>query len=615
MSYFAENRRKILIIGTAVLLAVLVGVLGFFTVRFFLNRNRVGDYAAVYQSSDGMVADLSGKTFVINNDSAGGFHYDKKSGRLYYTVPSSFKTGTFDLCYFSPDESSKGSDAVLVDYGIDELYYLSSDGNKLFYIKTSEKSGVREGCVFDTVNKKITSFVQNAERMYPTGTDNMIFFTRLHSSDRVLYSYSCGDDAPIELARGIQRLESFEKENTVRLIYECRSEDGSGTALNMVKPGERPVLICPKAESVIYDGYEAGGNLYYFTKTDSGIAWKQVISDNLYDSDSKLEEPKKSDFFSFFGFSLGYNTAKAEYDRKVERDELRKALDTAFSPDPVNTPMCDAYVYNDSKSVKLAGSVSPESFKAGSSENSPKLVFASTSISSTGLDLSDIYSYSRQNGIEEAVKYASARVTDGMTQSGLKVAVCYEGAVSVYDMTGHPDSADFSFTPDGAALYSFSRNVNGNYSVMSASFSDMLKPTAAEKVDTDVSDYRVDDNGLTYLKISGGAACGDLYSVKGGQKAVISNSSYAFASRGTGEIYSFKNYSSSGSNIFADYYSCGTDGEKLLVPDGRIDSLVVGESGKTCLLGRDGSGYSLFVCTPDGADEICDSVSKIIYID
>lgn len=605
-------------ITVVALAAAMLAAVSFFIVTFLLKNVKTGAFALAYYNENGApIINLDGRTLEIEDKTASGFCYDEKNGRMYYTVASSYSSGTFDLYYTEVKAAGGLTEPKLVDYGIREPYYMSLGGKMLYYTKVNAAGNAVEGCAFDTSKKKITSFAQNVEALYVPENTGEVYFTRLHGENRVLYRYpaSGSENAPEELSRNVTTVKLFDSVEAPQLFFETAAAQGVSSQLSVVYPGERPLLVCENAARVLYDDYEADGNLYYFVGDREELSWRQVISDDLSEEDSQLKEPQKSDFFSIFGISFGYSAAKAEYEKKLERDEIRGALDAAFANGSFGAPVYDAYVYNDGGSVKLVDSVNPDEVMAVSGSGEPKIIFESTKVASTDLDISALQLVCDNSGVDSAVEYASEALSGSVVRNGLKIAVYYEGAVSDYEFNGPSGSADILFSQDGKRVFAFlGGEASGCVSVYSSELTEELKPQTLESVDTNVSSYRLDGGSLTYLKLEAGKNYGDVYGFSGGEKVKLSNAAYAFSVREEQGVLSLKNYSGSGEKMKADYYCCTESGEKQVEAGVLVNSVTTGESGTTAFLCPDGKKTALEICVGDKTEKVCENAAQILYV-
>lgn len=596
---FTRKINKRILLGFLVLAAAGAAVALTLGIKTKLNDNQA-DSAVVYEDGGAVFAFINGKKTEIEDHTADRFLFDETEERLYYTVASSFSNGTFDLYYLSPESK----EPVLVDFGIQGDYHLGRNGATIYYAKRGEKSGALEGICYDLAGKQMIAFTQNPEAMYVPKSGREMYFTRLHGSTRVLYAYTPGEK-PRELFRGAEDVRLFDSEAGPELLF----ENGRGTeneSLQIVYPGEKPLLISDGVRQVRWDEYRAGGNLYYCTACNNGMNWRAVIGDSLAQQDSALAEPVRGDYLSVFGYPLGYPTAKAAYDRKVKRDEMRAALDTGFADE---VGCFDVYAYNKNGSVLMAENVRSDRIKAVAPAGEPKIVFGTVTSEKTDLDITDLTGISAGEGMEAALACAARTAAQKTKNNGLQMAVLYKGAVTSYGLQGYPQTAGFHFSQDGNSLLALSEQ-EGKSTLFFGSFSQEQKPGDGQKIDSGITDYRFTKNGAVYMKTGDADTVGTVCRWNGKTAETLSENSNAFLVKG--EVYSFKDYTSSanGDKVTADYYCC-TGGREILLGRGvAVNSISAGESGHIAFLCDKG----LVLCRGENTTTISEKAAQILYI-
>jgi len=125
------------------------------------------------------------------------------------------------------------------------------------------------------------------------------------------------------------------------------------------------VLVAQNPARVLYDSYALGGNLY-FLKRGQDTAGALAIDDPHLESDAKLREPQRpvgsrrpvlSLIAGVLGADEAYRRDKAAYDKKVERDKVREAVQEALEGMPPGDIPMDCYVYDGAGARLLAQGV------------------------------------------------------------------------------------------------------------------------------------------------------------------------------------------------------------------------------------------------------------------
>lgn len=595
---FAGKKAKVILI--AVLSVILLGaVAAIILITGNQPTEELANGAVVYEDGGAVFAFINGKKVKIENNTADRFAYDETGGRLFYTVASAYSQGTFDLYTLNAEDAEPS----LLDYGITGVYYVGKNGESLYYIKQSGEGNNPEGICYDLAGRQMITFAQNPEALYVPASAEEMYFTRLHGSNRVLYAYQPGG-TPQELFRNAEEIRLFDGD-TPELFFESTA-GSNNVSLQIVYQGEKPLLVSDGVTEVLWDGYKAGGNLYYCTACNNGVSWRAVIGDTFAESDAVLTEPNRGDYFSVFGYYIGYSTAKAVYERKVRRDEVRSALDEAFAG---QEGFCDAYAYNKTGSVLLAESIRGADIKAAANAGEPKLLYGSITASESDLDITDLTDISTESGIEAAVAQAAETVESKTENNGLQMAVIYQGAVSYYGLDGFPQQAGFCFSQDGSSVFALAKSGESE-TLYVGSFSEEQKPENGQQIADAVTDTCFTRNGVVYMKVTCTDGAGTVYRREGIETETLSENSYAFLIKGG--VFTLKNYVSSanGENATADYYYCSGGREVPVGKAVRVNTVTAGASGRIAFLCESG----LVLCSGEDTYTVSNQATHILYI-
>ena len=215
----------------------------------------------VYSKGNSKIVRIDDKETAINLEGAGGFKCDDESGRVFFTAESSYSEGLCDL-YFVEVKKGEITSPKLIDYAIEKNFSVSS--GKAYYLKFNNKNSANDGCICDIDKNKIEVFSENVESIYALDGTECIYFIKMHGENQVLYEYT--QEAPKEISRGVETIFSYNNDDRPHIVFEKKSQsDIAAKELYIVYAGESPELICDRVNTVLYDNYVSGGNLYYFT--------------------------------------------------------------------------------------------------------------------------------------------------------------------------------------------------------------------------------------------------------------------------------------------------------------------------------------------------------------
>ncbi len=555
-------------------------------------------HAAVCSRGGETVITFGNKEFTVKDDSAGGFNYNAAAQTLYYTVGSSFSSGTFDLYRVSADSKAPS----LVDYGIDGDYYLSKNGAEIFYTKNDKSIG--NSCAYHCQpGAEPAVFAKNVSEIFYDG-ENGVWFTRSRGSGKALFHFNLISGEQKELSAELKFARLFCSGGGNELVFGTGNEDEDLFALNIVYPGERPVLVSGNVIRAELDSYRAGGNLYFFTPTCDNSPWKQVVSDYSAQADSVMAEPDKNDYISFFGSSPGYEHDKSEYEQKLKRDKLRAALDREFIQSGISAPIYDVFVYNKNGAALLESGVDPNMAEAESA-GEPKFVFKASEIQKK-VDLTELVEAFDSGGTGAAFKKLRESYETENAPQKVYVSVLYGGAATRYPLEACPENCTFVFSQNGNILIA-AANSPGSADIYCAVFDKDLVPGVFQKTDSGIKSYSVNGEELLYLK------SGTVIHSKNGVKTELSTSADAFIARGEGKAYCFKKAKSADKSFGEDMFFCSNGGEKVVLKGVNLNSAATGFDGTTAILKKENNSSSLYICSETEKKKFCGDVDKLLY--
>ena len=568
------------------ILAVVVLVLGTAAVLFFLLHHASPEIDSIlaYRKGNSVVLELNGRRLTVQDTSAEGFQADPDAGRIFYNTASSYADGSFDLFYAYADKNGS-IQSKLIDYGVRRGFDLK-DG-KVYYLKFDAASGADAGCVCDPEAHKIETFSTNVQSIYALpGTDGL-WFIKMHGDTKVLYRYA--DGAATEIVRNVQAVYPCETAERPHLLLESRDEQNQGKrALYLLYSDAQPELLCDDLYDALYAEY-TGGNLYFFTSAVENISWSYVIADPYAAHDETVTKPRRSGIFSWLFWDEEYNTAMAEYNEKVKRDEIREALDALVDSGEFKAPVFNAYVYHDGAVDQIAENIDPSRISAVAAEGTPMLVYESVDVTAASVDMSALTAMAERSTVDEVVEYAKSIVADSVKTQGLAFAAYGDRGAAKTPLTGYDRSKTaFSFAQDGSLLFAFVReNTPGKLTLYATGIGADLKPTARRDIAAGVSSYRCSGDCVYYLKTDVGKNTGDVYAFNAQGSTKLSNAASAFLLSDDGMLFAIKN-DTAANDPSADYYLC-SDGKETLIAEKVVVSSFRTKEDRAAFLREDGT--------------------------
>lgn len=594
--------------------AFVVFIAGFIVANLFFDKFEPQNKSIiVYKKDNQTVVRINGieKTLDINNIYE--FKSDSESGRVFYTVSSSYSDGLYDL-YYIEKHRSEIKEPKIIDYGIEGTFDVVS--GKVYYLKKNINQGANDGCICDVDNGKIETFSGNVDSIYALNEADKIYFTKMHGETKVLYSYAEG--TPSEICRDVVTVVAYNNAENPHIIYEKKSAVNTGmTELYIAFADAEPELICDNTYSVMYDYYQPDGNLYYFTSGEESISWSYVIADQHAESDKSVTKPSRLDYFDIFGISEGYNNALTEYHDKLLRDEIREALNQTMDDGGFVAPIFNAFAYNSQGTFKIAENIDPASVYTVSTYGIPKIIYESMQVVESDVDLTTLVEYSRRNNIDTVIEYAKSIVNDSVKSKGMAYAAYgSQGSVS-YMLDGYDKSRTlFSFSKDGERIFALVRSAMGEtLDLCTNSLDANLMPSAVQSIDTGITSYRFVDDSVVYLKSDVGKNTGDVFAFNGTEKTKVSNAVNAFTVENSEDVIVLKRHNDKNAQATADYYFCTESGEKLIGSDVVVSSFIYNKKGQTAYISETGDNSCLYVYGAGKSTSIDEGVTEILLFE
>ncbi len=584
-------------------IAVIIGIIAG-------KNNPENSRIVVYSKNNSNIIRIDDKEKVISLEGSSGFKCDDKNSRVFFTTESGYSEGLFDL-YYVEVEKGEITEPKLIDYAVEKNFSVSS--GKVYYLKFNNKNSANDGCVCDIDENRIEVFSQNVEEIYDLEGTETVYFIKMHGNSQVLYEYSEG--TPRELSRGIETVYSYDNDEKPHLLFERSSQsEVASKELYIVYSGESPELICDSVSTVMYDNYESGGNLYYFTTSKDSVSWSYVISDSYAETDLVMTKPKRTDFFSFFGISTEYNEALRKYQDKLVRDEIRETLNIMTETGEFSAPVFTAFAYNSNGTFKLAENIDPSKVYTVSAYGEPKIIFESVEVEAEQTDMDTLVTIAQRSTMAEVLDYARTLVAESVASKGMEITVYSEdsgpvvSALSEYDKT----KTLFSFSDDGSRVYAFERGSQaGKLTLYTNSINSEHKVSDRENVSADVSSYWFEDDKVVYMKADIGKDTGDIYVYNGKESVKISNAANAFVLSGKEDVIVLKNNDHTASEPVADYYYCNEKKEELIGNEIIASTFVHNNQGAAAYITK--NNRKLYVFDGEDAGVISDNVDEILF--
>lgn len=602
---------KFILISVAVLIAVLGSVA---VITQFINSSRPeNNSTVVYRSGGEITVRINGKEKIITDLSAANFKCDEKNGRVIYTVASSRYDGLYDLCYIEKRRSEL-IEPKIIDVGVKSDFSVVS--GKIYYLKKNIGAGANDGCVCDIKSNTIKTFSANVESIYAFGSSGRIYFTRMHGDNKVLYSFE--EDNPKEICRDIVNIFCYNNTENPHILYERKSQINTGmTELYVAYDGSEPEMICDNTYLVMFDDYTAGGNLYYFTSSTESISWTAVISDEYAESDKSVIKPIRDSFLAILGISSEYNYAFKLWQEKLIRDEIRAALNESSENGDFSAPVFTAFAYNENGSFKVAEKLDPSKVYTVSDFGNPKIIFESAELVANKSDMATLVSIAQRSTIDEVIDYARAIVAESVESKGMAFAAYSESGAVSYPLDGYDNQKTlFSFDESGSRIYAFVRDTKGELlSLYTNTINDKFMPSAGINVDNGISNYKIVDDAVVYLKADIGKNTGDLYFYNGNGKVKLSNAANAFTTEKTGNIIIIKNHNLQAAQPVADYYISVDTEEKLIGEDIIVSTFTTESDGKAAYIAADENGNSLMIYSDGESSAVAQNIDEILLFE
>ncbi len=567
----------------------------------------------VYRAGNETVVRINGEERTLSDSGTESFKCDAENKRVIFTVASSRYDGLYDLCYVEKHRSEI-LEPKIIDVGVERDFNVVS--GKIYYLKKNITAGANDGCVCDIDNGSIETFSANVENIYALDGADRLYFTKMHGNNKVLYSYE--SETPEEISRDIVNIFCYNDTEKPHIVYERKSQINAGmTELYIAYGDSEPEMICDNTYLVMFDDYTAGGNLYYFTSSAESISWSAVISDEFAESDKSVTKPERESFVEILGISSEYNEAFKLYQEKLIRDEIRAALNESVDKGEFYAPVFTVFAYNEQGTYKIAEKIDPKNVYTVSDFGDPKIIYESTEIVANQSDMETLVSIAQRSTMTEVIEYARSIVDDSVESKGMAFAACSSAGSVNYELEGYDNKKTlFSFTESGSRIFAFVRDTKGELlSLYTNSINDKLMPSIGVNVDNGLSNYRIIDDSVIYLKADLGKNTGDLFSYDGENTVKLSNAANAFTVENSDNIIIIKNHNLKVSQPTADYYVSAGSEERLIGENIIVSTFSFSEDGKAAYVSSEEGRKVLKIYFNGKNSTVTENVDEIIMFE
>ncbi len=444
--------------------------------------------------------------------------YSRDGKVLAFTALAADSSGVYDLYYC---DTAKQKSPRILQHGITNALQMSGDGRLLYYTAQSADNSPPESFCYRVEEERSILIAANIQSVYPSRHHDLAYFTQKTGGKLSLWRFTGNTEQTEKLADNVKTVKLFSCAEQTRVFYEVPAQ--GGTVLYTQTQGSEVQQVAQQMAKALYENYEPGneGILYYLSQDDSGRPdWHTMFTDRNALTDHAMNEPKKEDYLSVFGFSPEYNRAVEQYQKKQARDLLRAALqqvlETAYYPQSSHA----LYAYQNGESRLVA---------AGLSEQTLYSVCAATPLALVRIfeskaqqqDVEALAKEAEGNNEQEMRDYAFGMLESAVQLSGYSI-LRLEGTRATLSEAlpfSVSDNSSFTFSRDGAWLYAITVQEQGSRKeIYACSAAD--SGGQAERLVSTVSRVQSEGDALLALCIPEGEQSGSLQRIQNGKAAV-----------------------------------------------------------------------------------------------
>ena len=505
-------RKKVIIAAVAGVLTLAAGL-----VLFLVRCGTLGaapQYAVVYEKgSQNLFVALPEGSFPLR---PGESKQQAIAGQyLYYDIISDSGADIYRMNL--RDSRSRREGGSLLAQGARGEWMASSDGRYAAWIEA--KGGVLQ--CHDAQRDTLRELAAGVDALY--GAGEVFFFTKAQGE-----LFRCNlklGQRPERMAGGVQDVRCFSgtvQGRSQAIVYYMLSSGGAHDLYALAQEGGA-VLVAQSPGKVLFDHYELGGNLY-FLKGGQGTEGL-VVDDQQKDSDAAMRQPQRppsgGPITSWIGDVLGandiYQRDKAAWDKKLERDKVRDAVQEALENLPESETLMDCYVYDGASARLLARGVREDRIGLLRPLGRPAMLYEKQRDNSGGeivVLLDDLVAAYRGNGVSAMREALYALAGGGGESAGHALAMMAPAGPSEAQLA--PDfggSAGWkaAFLPGAETMFYWERDVEGGlFTLYSYELTDYAL-SERKVIDLGVDDVTVVPGGVYYRKQEADAKGSALY--------------------------------------------------------------------------------------------------------
>jgi len=379
-------RRKIVIAAAAGVLALAAGL-----VLLFARCGNLGPaprYAVVYEKgSQNLYAALPEGCFPLRAQESSRQVFAGQY--LYYDAVTDAGTDIYVMNLRNSRSRKEGGKAIA--QGVRGAWTVSADGRCAAWVETGG-SVLRR---YDAQRDSMEELASGVDALYAAPGQDACFFTK--AQDELFRCNLKLGQRPERMAGEVRdvRLFSGLVQGRQRTLVYYLQPAGDIHDLYALSQEGGAVLVAQAPATVLFDSYELGGNLY-FLKRGQGIAVPVAIDDPQAESDAAMAQPQRPAIGSgllggLFSDILGgggplYQREKAAWDRKIERDAVRAAVEEALEGMPEGEIPMDCYVYDGAGARLLARGVREDHIALLRAQGRPAMLYGKQSGEPTAAD-------------------------------------------------------------------------------------------------------------------------------------------------------------------------------------------------------------------------------------
>ena len=316
-------------------LGIVIGLIALIAIVAYAWMNPMGktvDTGILYSKDDNLYYyDLKNEPYRVQEglSNGGTYHY-------FYTAWGASVTEDGKYLYFSDDvdengaavlyrKDAKNADAVAVQIDTDVYDYMASkDGKVVAYLKKSGETYAL--CVYDGKEVQTVKDGVNLENdVYAlSGNGKYLAFT---DTTGILNAVAVGKNMEDNILPLTDSVETYAMAEESGILYYVAAGENGYNIFSYDFKGE-PKTAVENVSSM--EMMPNGRDVLYCKKSDKEVLYKDIIVDDMAEQDAKV---KKGD---------------EGYDEKVQRDEIRKAMENGEGFEPL---LQECYVLTGGKSV------------------------------------------------------------------------------------------------------------------------------------------------------------------------------------------------------------------------------------------------------------------------